>query len=764
MGLLGDNILGTSFSFTLELKKGAGAFVCGEETALMASIEGKRGMPRSRPPFPAQSGLDGKPTNINNVETFANIPLIIQHGAKWYSDFGTEKSKGTKVFSLAGKVNNTGLVEVPVGISMREVIFDIGGGIPQGRKFKAVQMGGPSGGCVPEKYLGLPIDYESLQTIGSIMGSGGMVVMDENNCMVEIARFFLAFTRSESCGKCSPCRLGTKQMLEILTRITQGLGRDGDIDMLTEIGEAVMGSALCGLGQTCPKPVLSTIAYFRDEYEAHIKDKRCPGAVCEALVVSACHHTCPVGINVPKYIAAVAEGNYVEAAEIIREKNPFPAICGRICHHPCEIKCRRGELDEAVAIRSLKRFAADKYFEAIQAPPSPFPKTKSKKVAIVGAGPTGLTCAFYLARMGYPVTIFEALPVGGGMLMVGVPEFRLPKAVIQNEIDYIQQRGVEIKYDTPVDINFTLEDIKNQGYDVLFIAAGAQKSQRIMIPGEDESLQGLLYGLSFLRDAKLEKRIRVGEKVVVIGGGNVAIDSARTLLRLGSSDVTIIYRRTKDEMPASEEEIEDAEHEGIKIQCLTAPVRILSSNGRVTSIECIRMEPGDYDESGRRRPIPVKGSEFIIDVDMVVPAVGQAPDLSFLSPDSQLERTKWETLVVDANTLVTNIEGIFAGGDFVTGPTYLIDAIAAGRRGAAAIDKFLRGDKTRVVFVDEREEITPDAVDEVLEDVAEEKCRVKMPIAPPKERIKDFREIELGFSEARALEEAKRCLRCDLER
>jgi NADH-quinone oxidoreductase subunit F len=285
-----------------------------------------------------------------------------------------------------------------------------------------------------------------------------------------------------------------------------------------------------------------------------------------------------------------------------------------------------------------------------------------------------------------------------------------------------------------------------------------------MIPGEDESLQGLLYGLSFLRDAKLEKRIRVGEKVVVIGGGNVAIDSARTLLRLGSSDVTIIYRRTKDEMPASEEEIEDAEHEGIKIQCLTAPVRILSSNGRVTSIECIRMEPGDYDESGRRRPIPVKGSEFIIDVDMVVPAVGQAPDLSFLSPDSQLERTKWETLVVDANTLVTNIEGIFAGGDFVTGPTYLIDAIAAGRRGAAAIDKFLRGDKTRVVFVDEREEITPDAVDEVLEDVAEEKCRVKMPIAPPEERIKDFREIELGFSEARALEEAKRCLRCDLER
>ncbi|MBW1856620.1 MAG: FAD-dependent oxidoreductase, partial [Deltaproteobacteria bacterium] len=492
MGILGENILGSSFSFNLELKKGAGAFVCGEETALMASIEGKRGMPRTRPPFPAQAGLGGKPTNINNVETFANVPMIIQEGAKWYSGVGTEKSKGTKVFSLAGKVNNTGLVEVPIGISMREVIFEIGGGIPKGRKFKAVQMGGPSGGCVSERHLDLSVDYESLQTIGSIMGSGGVVVMDENNCMVEIARFFLNFTRTESCGKCTPCRLGTKQMLEILTRIT--------------------------LGQTCPKPVLSTIKYFRDEYEAHIKEKRCPGAVCESLVISACHHTCPVGTNVPKYVAAIAKGDYVEAAEVVRERNPFPAICGRICHHPCEIKCRRGELDEPVSIRSLKRFAADRYFEIAEKPPPPFLKTKGHKVAIIGAGPTGLTCAFYLARMGYPVTVFEALPVGGGMLMVGVPEFRLPKAVVQNEIKYIEQRGVEIKYNTPINVNFTLEDIKKQGYSALFIACGAQKSQRIGIPGEDEGLKGLYYGLSFLRDVKLEKEIYVGRQIVVVGG------------------------------------------------------------------------------------------------------------------------------------------------------------------------------------------------------------------------------------------------------
>ncbi|MBW2286042.1 MAG: SLBB domain-containing protein, partial [Deltaproteobacteria bacterium] len=269
LGLLGENILGTGFDFDLSLKMGAGAFVCGEETALMASIEGKRGMPRARPPFPAQAGLDGKPTNINNVETWANVPLIIREGADWYGQVGTEKSKGTKIFSLAGKVNNTGLVEVPIGVTVKEVVFDIGGGIPKGRRFKAVQMGGPSGGCVPSQYLNLPIDYDTLQRIGAIMGSGGMVVMDENNCMVEIARFFLSFTQSESCGKCAPCRLGTTQLLDILTRITGGEGELRDIETIRELGDTTTAASLCGLGQTCAKPALSTLRYFGKEYEDH---------------------------------------------------------------------------------------------------------------------------------------------------------------------------------------------------------------------------------------------------------------------------------------------------------------------------------------------------------------------------------------------------------------------------------------------------------------------------------------------------------------
>ncbi len=283
-GLLGDNILGSGFNFHIKIKEGAGAFVCGEETALMASIEGNRGMPRSRPPFPAQSGLWGKPTNINNVETWANVSAILQKSASWFASYGTEKSKGTKTFSLVGKVVRTGLIEVPMGITLREIIYGIGGGIPGGKKYKATQTGGPSGGCLPTSFLDSPVDYESLAAAGSIMGSGGMVVMDETTCMVDVARYFLNFTQSESCGKCVMCRLGTKQMLDILQDIVNGKGRPGDIELLLEVGDAIKNGSLCALGGTAPNPVQTTIRYFRDEYEAHINEKRCPALACRPLI------------------------------------------------------------------------------------------------------------------------------------------------------------------------------------------------------------------------------------------------------------------------------------------------------------------------------------------------------------------------------------------------------------------------------------------------------------------------------------------------
>ncbi len=305
-GLLGDDIFGTGFSFNLELRLGAGAFVCGEETALMTSIEGHRGEPRPRPPFPAVKGLFGKPTLLNNVETYANITAIINNGSEWFNTIGTEKSRGTKVFAVGGKINNTGLVEIPMGTTLREVVYDIGGGIPNGKKFKAAQTGGPSGGCIPASLIDTPIDYDSLISIGSMMGSGGLIVMDEDTCMVDIAKFFLEFTVDESCGKCAPCRIGTKRLLEILDKITKGEGTLEDIDKLEELCYSIKNSALCGLGQTAPNPILSTLKYFRDEYVAHVVDKKCPAGVCKALIsfkiepdkcigCTKCARNCPVG-------------------------------------------------------------------------------------------------------------------------------------------------------------------------------------------------------------------------------------------------------------------------------------------------------------------------------------------------------------------------------------------------------------------------------------------------------------------------------------
>jgi NADH-quinone oxidoreductase subunit F len=763
LGLLGDRILGTGLTFHLHIKEGAGAFVCGEETALLASIEGRRGMPRTRPPFPAQSGLWGHPTCINNVETFSNIPTIIRDGADTYASVGTERSKGTKVFSLAGKVNNTGLVEVPMGITIRDIIYEVGGGIPKGRHFKAVQMGGPSGGCVPATYFDLAIDYDSLQAIGSIMGSGGMVVMDENNCMVDIARFFLSFTQSESCGKCAPCRLGTTQMLSILNRITSGEGKSGDIDTLLEIGQAVKRSSLCGLGQSCANPVLSTIRYFRDEYEAHIRDRRCPAAACDAMIISACQHACPAGVDVPNYVAAVAEGDYLKAVEIIREKNPFPAVCGRICIHPCEGKCRRGELDAPVAIRALKRFAADRSYPEMPYAPEPFPVTRAERVAIVGAGPAGLTCAYFLARMGYGVTVFEAQDVAGGMLRLAVPDFRLPAHIIDEEVRYIESCGVDIRYNSPIGVHYTVQDLLNDGYDAVFIAAGALASRRAGVQGEEPGLTGLFYGLQFLMDVKRGQSVHVGRRALVIGGGNVAVDVARTVRRLGAEEVRMVCLEQRDEMPAWEKELNEALEEGLLLVNGWGPQEILSKNGAVSGVRFMACT-SVFDREGRFRPTFDAGVTRTWACDTALMSIGQAPDLTFLSEDTQLERAVWGTLQVDENRLRTNVPGIFAGGDFVTGPTYVIRAIASGRRAAVSIHKYLRQDDSAITLVDEKTALgTITARLSAEEEFLPLTGRVPIGITGVKERVGDFREVERGYSEEDARQEACRCLRCDLE-
>ena len=748
-GLLGDNILDSDFSFQIEIKEGAGAFVCGEETALMMSIEGKRGMPRPRPPFPAQAGLWGKPTNINNVKSLASVPAIIAQGADWYASIGTETSKGTAVFALTGKTQNSGLIEVPMGISLGDIIYEIGGGIVGGKRFKAVLTGGPSGGCLPASILDLPVDYESLTQAGSIMGSGGMVVVDEDTCMVDMARFFLSFTQIESCGKCIPCRVGTRQMLNILERITQGEGKSGDIECLERLAQLVKSTALCGLGQTAPNPVLTTIRYFRDEYEEHIKKHYCRAAVCKELVKSPCQNTCPARIDIPRYIRLIADGKYDEALAVVREKVPFPAVLGYVCLHFCEAKCRRGQLDEPLAIRVLKCFAAE-HDTGLWKQNSKLAPPTGKKVAIVGSGPAGLTAAYYLAKLGHEVTVFEALPVVGGMMRVGIPEYRLPREALDREIEEIKAVGVEIKTDSKVE---SLDELSKQGYDAIFVSIGAHRGINLGMEGETNA--GVVDGVDFLREINLGRKVGIGDRVVVVGGGNVAIDASRTALRLGAREVTIAYRRTRAEMPASAEEIDEALREGVKILHLAVPNRVTRVNSKL-KVEFMRMELGKVDESGRRRPVPVKGSEFIGEYDMMIKAIGERAEV----PDRyMLSVGRGGRMEVDPDTLATSREGVYAGGDVVTGPASVIEAIAGGRQAAISIDRYLGGNGDIDEQLAPPEEVTPFDIEEI----EGEKYRPPVNMSSLDERLKGFAQVELGFDEAKAIEEANRCLRCDLE-
>ena len=751
LNLLGDNIFGTDFSFELEIRLGAGAFVCGEETALLASIEGRRGEPRTRPPFPAASGLYGKPTIINNVETLANIATIVRNGWEWFSDIGTEKSKGTKVFALAGKIKNNGLVEVPMGTKLGEVIFDIGGGIPGGKKFKSAQTGGPSGGCIPAEHLNVPIDYESLINLGTIMGSGGLIILDEDTCMVDLAKFFVDFVKDESCGKCTPCRIGSTRMLEILDRITKGQGQEGDIELLLELGKEINESALCGLGQTAPNPVISTIRYFRHEYEAHIRDKYCESSVCASMFNSPCQNTCPAGIDIPIYIDLISQKKYKEAYEAMRNDNPLSVVCGRVCHHPCEGRCNRSKLDDSIAIRDLKRFATD----VLLPEGLPIPEVaegNGKKVAIVGSGPAGLTAAFYLRRAGYEVTIFEALPVPGGMLAVGIPDYRLPADVLQAEIKVIEDMGVEIKTGVVIGKDISLSKLK-EDFSAVFLAIGAHKDQSLGIPGE--RLKGVVSGVEQLRELNLGNAPEMkGKKIAVLGGGNVAMDVARSAIRKGAEEVHVIYRRTREDMPAMNEEIEDAIKEGVKISYLASPTRISGKGGKVSRLECVQSQLGDFDPTGRRRPVKVPGSDYSLDVDMVIPAIGQQVDEMFMDEKIPLQTGTNGTIISDTKTCATSVEGIFSGGDCVTGPNTVVAAIKSGKLAAIAIDKYLEGKGVYAPLAPERKLSAP-----ILEEI---RLRGKVESLGKVERLAGFEEVELGFKEEEALREAERCMRCDI--
>ncbi|OGF57649.1 MAG: hypothetical protein A2Z21_02735 [Candidatus Fraserbacteria bacterium RBG_16_55_9] len=479
--------------------------------------------------------------------------------------------------------------------------------------------------------------------------------------------------------------------------------------------------------------------------------------------VSPCKNACPAETSAQGYIALIAERRYAEALEVIKQYNPFPSTVGRVCHHPCESVCSRGQVDEPIAICALKRFVADR----LAGQPVAIPERKySEEIAVVGSGPAGLSCAHQLAQLGYKATVFEALPVAGGMMRVGIPAYRLPREVVDREIDDIRREGVEIRLNSPIrDMN----ELFGQGFGAVFLAVGAHRPQELGIPGERGTL-GVHYGVAFLRQVNLGQTVDLGKKVIVVGGGNTAVDAARTAVRLGggraATSITLLYRRTRAEMPALPGEVEAAESEGVRIEFLASPIEVLSENGRLRGIRCVRMRLSEPDSSGRRRPVPIEGSEFTLEADTLIAAVAQAPELSLLAPNHGLQTTPHGTFAVDMETLATNRPGFFAGGDAAQGPGTLIEAIAAGRRGALSIHRYLRGLPLRTPRETQplpMAESTPEELTaQLTQGRIQRQARAVLPTASVEERLSGFREVELGLTEEQAITEAQRCLSCGI--
>ena len=760
-GLLGTNILDSGFSFDLELVTGAGAFVCGEETALIASAEDKAGRPMPRPPFPAQSGYQGRPTNINNVETWCNVPVIVARGGDWFAGFGSPTSTGTKVFSLVGKVRNTGLVELPLGTPLDAMIYGMGGGGGPRKRIKAVQSGGPSGGCIPASLFKTKITYEELDAIGAIMGSGGMVAMDQDNCMVDVARYFVGFTAGESCGKCTPCREGLSQMLRILETVSRGEAKESDLEILEELAMTAKDAALCNLGQTASNPVLTTLKYFREEYERHIRDRRCEGGICESLYLALCENSCPMHMNIPGYLQLLKENRIEEAFELTLRENPLPGSVGRICHFHCRMRCKRDQLDEPVSQGEIHRYLADTMYkmgreravynrlEREKLPPT------GKKVSIVGAGPAGLTAAFYLVRLGHEVTIYDQESEAGGIPRWGIPAYRLPKDVLRKEIALIRKLGVRFVFNARIGRDLSWQRLGEMS-DAVLACVGALKDSRLGIPGEE--LPGVLPGYHLLEEINSGKRPAIGREVVVVGGGNSAIDVARSALRSGSN-VTVVYRRARSDMPANVDELEGALEEGVSLVCMAQPLEAVGDAKGVRALKVMRMKAGTVDSSGRPAPVPT-GESYEIPCDALVIAVGERVDPSGIdSVGAQLEKDG--RIVVDPFGLRTANSKFFAAGDAVTGPATAAEAMGQAKAVVASIDAALIGD---AAAAKKRFEGLFRRFDYAME-VPLEPAKAKMNRAkhlPPEERRGNFIEISQGYTGEQARIEAERCLRCDV--
>ena len=614
----------------------------------------------------------------------------------------------------------------------------------------------------------LPVTLGNYGPIKAFMGWDGFMVWDEDVHIVDMCRAYMQKVHQESCGRCFPCRLGTALMADILERICQGQGQDGDLQQLSGLAELVKSTAKCGIGETGTRPLLDALTHYRQQFEQTIENKKpIPRGAYQALVTAPCTNACPSHLDIPAYVEKIRLGQYLEALDVVRNDCPMPGTIGRVCVRPCEMNCRRTKLDEPIAIKALKRFVSD--YERTRYPQAE-PKQVSRQgqdkgpVAIIGAGPAGLSCAFYLGQRGYSCTIYESLPEPGGMAAVGIPDYRLPRHILRGEAEFIQKLGVTIHYNTNIGQDLTIKDLRQKGFQAVFVGVGAPESSSMRCEGEDAGYQCFMTGVEFLRLIAQGQRPLEGKNIVVIGGGNVAMDCVRSARRLGFENVNLVYRRTLKEMPADPVEIREAQEEGVNFHYQVQPIKILAEDGKVSGLECLRMELGEPDESGRRRPEPVEGSNFVLECDAIIPAIGQTCVVDCVLPDEQgVELSRWKTLVVDPVTFQSSEQDIFGGGDCITGPATLIAALAAGKKGAKYIDQYLQAG-----------ECTPDLHDQMEQYIQQlsvfypfekmpykgQNKRARQPAIDPEERINHFEEVEGGFDEGQALLEAARCLRC----
>ncbi|MDH5509395.1 MAG: FAD-dependent oxidoreductase [Nitrospinota bacterium] len=613
----------------------------------------------------------------------------------------------------------------------------------------------------------LPESFDGKRDMTAFIGWGGVVVLKEPYDIVEMAYSYAKALQECSCAKCFPCRVGTKVMEDLLLKILEGKGSEEDLTRLEVLCKTVTDNSKCGIGQLGPGPIADTLGFFKEEYQAYISGgKKRPNLHYPYKMTAPCTSACPTGMDIPLYIEQIKEEDPLGSLRTIRQASPMANSLGRACFHPCENSCRRSNVETSLAICKLKRFAWDwEDQHDVQPPSNPTKHTRQEKVAIIGGGPAGISCAYYLALQGFRVTIFEKLKGAGGAVFSGIPQYRVPNEILEREWRYVESLGVEFKFGVQFGKDETFKSLRGQGYKAFFLGTGGDLSKAMRVEGEDKGYDGLYGGIEILRQIKLkEGDIPKRKHALVVGGGNTAMDCARTFRRLGSK-VTVVYRRTAKELPCDPHEYAESLEEGVEYMFLEAPTRIVAQDGKVTGLESQKMELGEPDDSGRRRPVPVKGSEHVIEADCIMSAIGQDCDIFYLKEDPNIKITKWDNPVVDEVTLQSQeVKDVFAGGDCMTGPATLVDAVGQARLAAQSIGQFLRGEEVRLSDDQIMERVIKRIgaynKNEAIPNYPKGWERQPMPICDPDLKHNSFSEVELGYTQQQAMEEASRCMRC----